>query len=225
MDFFDSFPPPPPPPRPARQRRRSWYQPDHVLPASVPGEALLIRTDDAAVWVGAIRVYPNGFEFALRSVRRELPDGSPRMGRPFPHHHPDPFRAEDRDTGLRLGVEYADGRRAATGDGLPYALARESQDADALRILEHGGSGSDLRWDAQFWVSPLPPDGPVTLVGAWPDAGVGERRAELDGTAIRSAVDRTVVLWPEDEYLDDEWGTTRGVLIVESPDPPEPAEG
>jgi len=49
-----------------------------------------------------------------------------------------------------------------------------------------------------FWVYPLPPEGPVTLVASWLEHGVTETRAELDGTAIREAAGRAVILWPDE---------------------------
>jgi hypothetical protein len=204
VTFFEQFPVPSPPPRPARRRRNRWEKPEHILPASAPGEAAVIRTPDAAVWVGSIQVYPNGFAFTVRVVRRELPDGSARLGRPFgrEYRNPDPFEAEDRNAGLRFGIEYADGRRTAMGQGLP-TLFREPRDDRDLWLEQNGGGGSELNWQQDLWLSPLPPDGPVTLVASWPDAGVTEQRGELDGTAIRSAAARAVELWPEAELPDD----------------------
>jgi hypothetical protein len=46
-------------------------------------------------------------------------------------------------------------------------------------------------------VHPLPPDGPVTFVASWLLYGVAETRVELDGSAIREAARRAVILWPE----------------------------
>ena len=65
--------------------------------------------------------------------------------------------------------------------------------------MEHGSSGgTGRRWDGNFWVHPLPPDGPVTFVASWPEYGAAETRAGLDGTVIRAAAARAVVLWPEE---------------------------
>jgi hypothetical protein len=49
-------------------------------------------------------------------------------------------------------------------------------------------------------VHPLPPDGPVTFVAAWPEHGVAETRTQLDAAAIHAAVARAVTLWPEEPY-------------------------
>ena len=62
-----------------------------------------------------------------------------------------------------------------------------------------GGAGDAYRWDCTFWVHPLSPDGPVTLVAAWPEYGAAEAQAELDGATIRAAATRAVSLWPEEE--------------------------
>ncbi|MBD0735420.1 hypothetical protein [Streptomyces sp. CBMA29] len=204
MTFFERFPEPPLPETPERRRRDPWEQPEHVLPASAPGEVIVVRTADAAVWLGSVRAYPNGFACAVRVVRREAGAGAGRTPGPFAarYRHADPFEAEDRNTGLRLGIEYADGRRAATGQGLPMWF-QGPRDEDLLRIQAGGGGGNALCWDQDLWISPLPPDGPVTLVGTWPDIGVDEQRAGLDGTAIRAAAARALELWPADEFVDD----------------------
>lgn len=201
MDFFDSFPPPPPPPRPVPTPPPVWARPETTVPGSAPAELLLIRTDDAAVWVGGLLAYPNGFSFSMRAVRRLLPDGTVRMPRPAtsrPELDADPFRAARPHGGLRIGLQYADGRRAAAGQGVAARLAaHRDPDARTLRLMEGSGGGTDHTWDADFWVSPLPPEGPVTFVAAWPEAGAAESRAELDAAVILAAASRAVDVWPE----------------------------
>ncbi|MEE3067455.1 MAG: hypothetical protein VYA67_26555 [Actinomycetota bacterium] len=190
MSFFDSMPPPPPP-GPVRAHRPAWMQPDAVIPESVPGELLVIRTEEVAVSIGGVCAYPNGFEFTAH-VRMRGRGGNVLGGI-------DPFgrfgRRGEPTSGdvLRLGLLYADGRRGATTGG--HGL---SEDPERLVLLPGGGGGSDRRWDCRFWVYPLPPAGPVTFVAAWPECGVAETRAELDGAAIGAAAARAVILWPEE---------------------------
>ena len=69
-------------------------------------------------------------------------------------------------------------------------------------LFENGGGGSSRTWDGNFWVHPLPPDGPVTFVVSWAEHGVAEARAELDGAAIGTAAARAVTLWPEEPDSD-----------------------
>ncbi len=193
MSFFDSIPPPPPPPEPERQRRPAWQQPDAVIPGSVPGELILIRTGRVALAIGSVRAYPNGFEFTAHVRMRGEDEDEPVWHDPFDRRG----RRGRQPPGdvLRLGLLYADGRRAATPSHW-----WPGEDADPGRlVLQQGGSGGNARrWDGGFWVHPLPPDGPVTFVASWPEYGAAETRAELDGSTIGEAAVRAVILWPEE---------------------------
>ena len=40
-------------------------------------------------------------------------------------------------------------------------------DGGHLILLPIGGGGSERQWDGDFWVHPLPPNGPVTFVASW----------------------------------------------------------
>jgi hypothetical protein len=170
-------------------------QPDAVIPGAVPGELLLIRTEEVAVAIGGICAYPNGFEFTARVRMRGKDKNGPGWHDPF-----DRFgRRGPRASGdvLQLGLLFADGRRGAT-------TARNWAPADPEHLVLQPGSGggSDRRWDGTFWVHPLPPDGPVTFVAAWPEYGVPETQAEVDGAPVRAAAARAVILWPEESDVD-----------------------
>jgi hypothetical protein len=152
---------------------------------------MLLRTGQVAIAIGSIRAYPNGFEFTAHVRRRDEDENQPGYHDPFNRHG----RRGQQDDALRLGILYADGRRGATNGGHP--LPDEQADPGGL-VLQHGsGGGNARRWDGDFWVHPLPPDGPVTFVAAWPEYGVAETQAQLDGAAIRAAAGRAVILWPE----------------------------
>jgi len=156
---------------------------------------MLIRTGQAAVAIGGIGVYPNGFEFTVH-VRMRNGDDQSGGHDPFDRHGP---RGQPSTDALRLGLLYADGRRGAADGHRPL-----DEDAEPGRLIigHQNSSGSDQRWDGLLWVHPLPPDGPVTFVAAWPAYGVSETRAELDGAAIRAAATRAVILWPEEPQAD-----------------------
>jgi hypothetical protein len=169
---------------------------DAVIPASVPAEGVLIRTEQVAVAVGSVRAYPNGFEFTVHiRLRRESESGWPGHSDPFERHRPR-RGTQWSDDQLRLGILYPDGRRAAT-TGVHYRPPDDDDDG-RLVLQQGGGGGSSRSQDWDFWVHPLPPDGPVTLVGSWGERGIAESRAELDGAAIRAAAARAMTLWPEE---------------------------
>ena len=74
-----------------------------------------------------------------------------------------------------------------------------------------GGSGGESSIDQSWWLSPLPPEGPLRLVVRCPELGVPETVVELDGTAIRRAGGSALVLWPWQPHAD-------------RPEPPPPAD-
>jgi hypothetical protein len=191
MSFFDSIPAPPPP-EPVRQRRLAWMRSDAVIPGLVPAELMLVRTEQAAVAIGGIHAYPNGFEFTVHARLRREDEPAPRAGSLFDRRG---HGMRTADEGLRLGIMFADGRRAATPGGHPRF---DDTDPGRLVLFENGGGGSSRTWDGHFWVHPLPPEGPVTFVVSWAEHGVTEARAELDGAAISAAAGRAVTLWPEE---------------------------
>jgi hypothetical protein len=193
MSFFDSIPQPPPPPEPVLRPRPAWERPDEVIPGSVPAELLLIRTEQVAVAIGSVRAYPNGFEFTVHTRLRKEDETGPRVGGPPGHAR---RGARQPDEALRLGVLYADGRRAATIGG--PQRPEDEDEPGRLLLRQGGGGGSERRWDGNFWVHPLPPEGSVTFVASWLKYGVEETRAELDGAAIREAARRAIVLWPQE---------------------------
>jgi hypothetical protein len=170
-----------------------------VIPGSVPAEVVLIRSEQVAVAIGSVRAYPNGFEFTAHiRLRGEAETGWPGRSDPFERHRPQ-RGTQGNDDQLRLGVLYADGRWAA--NGVHYRPPDDDQDA-RLVLQQGGGGGSRSSQDWDFWVHPLPPDGPVILVASWRKHGIAESRAELDGTAIRAAALRAVTLWPQEPQFE-----------------------
>jgi hypothetical protein len=186
-------------------------RPDTVVPGSVPAELLLVRTDQVAVAVGSVCAYPNGFEFTIHARLRRVDREIGPAGDPFSWHR---FHgAHMPDNILRLGVLYADGRRTATTN--PHAHCDDSP--DQLVLSQQGGGGSARSWDQSFWVHPLPPDSPVTMIVSWLEYGVPETRAELDGAAIRAAAERAVSLWPDEPDVEPGGSWTSSTISASKP--------
>src|SRR5215472_5509119 len=114
VSFFDSIPQPPAP-EPVLRPRPAWMRPDEVIPGSVPAELLLIRTEQVAVAIVGVRAYPNGFEFTVHTRLRKEDETGPHVGEPLERHGR--RGAQEPGEGLRLGIMYDDGRRAATTGG------------------------------------------------------------------------------------------------------------
>lgn len=220
MGFFDSVPKQPPP-EPVRRHRPAWMRPDAVIPGLVPAELLLVRTGQVAVAVGGVHAYPNGFEFTVHARLRRANEPGPQVGGLFGR----PGGAvREANAGLRLGVMFADGRRAAAPGGHPQP---DDAEAGRLVLFEDGGGGSSRIWDGNFWVHPLPPEGPVTFVVSWAEYGVAEARAELDGASIGEAARRAVILWPEEPESEpgDSYAWSRQVATAGEPGAEEPDAG
>lgn len=194
MGFFESTPEPAPSPS-DWHGHPAWLRPDGVIPGVAPAALSLIRTDEVAVAISGLRAYPNGFEFTVHArVRHEdLPWGvSPTESTADPRTDQAPEKA------LRLGVLYADGRRARTSSYRPRPVVNDEASGEYLTFLEVGRGGTDRQWNGDFWVHPLPTGGPVTFVASWLLYGVAEARADLDSSAIREAAARAVILWPDE---------------------------
>ena len=167
-------------------------RPDGVIPGPAPAELFLIRTNVVAVAVCGVVGYPNGFEFTVHTLLRH---GQFVWGKSPLDSLADPRTRQEPEWALRLGVLYADGRRARTSSHRP--IPAHQADGEHLVLLETGTGGTERQWDGSFWVHPLPPGGPVTFVASWLLYEVAETRAELDSSAINEAAGRAMILWPD----------------------------
>jgi len=194
--------------------RRWMSPPDNEFPAGLGLTVLLGRTDDAAVGITRIEAFTTGFRFTLAvRLRQALPGLGPGgLSMLVGSHGPRvEIPLEER---LLLGIEYSDGRRASTlRDQMPAPGAMA--DRPRLVLAQHGGSAGEHSVDHTYWVAPLPPEGPVTFVLAWPAFGMPESGTVLDGAAIRAAADRSQILWPPQPAAERR----------EPPPPPRPSSG
>jgi hypothetical protein len=105
---------------------------------------------------------------------------------------------------LRLGVRYADGRKATTLES--QVRRRQTCDeppAGPLVSLSPGSSGMHGRdmgfSDFGLWLWPLPPAEVFEFAVEWPFGGIELTIAELDGAAIVAAASRSAYYWPDTE--------------------------
>lgn len=177
-----------------------WMNPpDDVLPGVVPVELFLGRSEEAVVMLSGMRAFPAGVAMTLLvrtrtrirtkrfSLHEELFDG--------PYRH-DQDEAWQRGR-LKWGIELADGRRVTNVDPWPDpADPRELPDRPVL--FGGGGGGDDRAVDRHYWLWPLPPPGPLTVVLQWPMLGIEQTTTRLDADEIIAAAARSQPVWPPD---------------------------
>jgi hypothetical protein len=183
-------------------RRRS--APENEAPAGLPFSAVLGRTDETAVFVTGFRVYSTGLAFTLSVRLRSEPRSrlAHRIHELISGHGPgDPDGTLDER--LLLGVEYADGRTATnlTSDW-PPRFEQDAVETDEPLLSMSGGGGGGRAYDHDFWLSPVPPAGPLTFVCRWPGFGITESQTEVDASQIAAALDRVQILWPWEPAAD-----------------------
>jgi hypothetical protein len=163
---------------------RRMGPPENEIPVALPLSVLLARTADVALALVGLRVHTTGlaFDLAVRCRARGAVDGRD-LGELFFGRRPDA-------SAFLLGLELADGRRI-TSAAPPWP-------ADRGDVVLHpaGGSGGELAVDQSWWLSPLPPPGPVRVVVRCDPLGIPETTTEVDGAAIAAAAAGVVELWP-----------------------------
>ncbi len=156
-----------------------------------PQRVVLFKTDLAFLMAHRFLVFPNGVEFSL-DLRLRHPDED-RHDLPWELHGrrrhgplPDDF--------LRLGVLLSDGTKWTNLDWPPGP-----PDGRTARpvVMFRGGGGGRHTYDLRYWMWPLPPPGPLTVVCEWPAYGVPETRVVVDATELRAHAADAEAIWPE----------------------------
>ena len=175
----------------------AWAKPDTEIPVVVDIAQPVARSAEATIALTGMRAYSTGFEFELCAVLRWAEDG-PSLPT-WPTHDPGADDVPDRF--LRVGFQFSDGTSVTNLDDW---LADLDPDGSHRPLLVSGGSqGSSRRYDARYWVWPLPPPGPVSFVVEWPARGIAEAHVEIDAGLIRDAAARTLDVWTGEPSIVD----------------------
>ena len=167
MGFFDRRTfrlqePPEHPPRP------EWFgPPEGVLPGFSSQRAVLIKTTDIVLVAHRFAVYPNGFTFDLLALLRNTESND--LPWEF-HYHKD--MTDFPETLLRLGIAFSDGSSWSNLDG--WERTDPSTPPPSPFVTGHGGGGGGGKWHQEYWVWPLPPEGPLEFFVSWPSEGIEE---------------------------------------------------
>jgi hypothetical protein len=167
---------------------RRTTPPRNEIPAVVTWAAAIGRADGVVVALTGVHVYTSG---ALLDVAVRLRDAT--MG-----HAPPvlgfPIGGADGPDALLVGVELADGRVAAAGAGPPAPPGPASRGTQPSLQMSTG-TADDHGADLSFFLSPLPPAGPLAVYCVWPGRGIPETRTVFDATSLVTAREGVEVLW------------------------------
>jgi hypothetical protein len=165
----------------------------------VPGvaavECLLAQTDEVAISIGPIWVYPTGIEFRIFVDAVNEDNDLDPFGQGWPGR-----RSSGRDGSrerLIFGFRFADGSKITTrGEGLGRGEQGESQ---AAMLLHRNGSSYQGHWKQQYWLWPSPPPGRLEVLCEWPSAGIPLAVVELDAAEIDRARSKSEAIFSEDQ--------------------------
>jgi hypothetical protein len=139
---------------------RRHSAPENEVPVAVPVGRVLAHTAGAAVVLGRVEV-STGMAFTVGLRCRPEVLGAPGLTDVgdllWSHTSPEPQ--------LLVGVELADGRRASNLQDGHDPFGDRGPGAD-LVLAQTGGEGGQLSADQGWWLSPLPPAGPLRLSSA-----------------------------------------------------------
>lgn len=187
MSFFDSFPKPRQPRLPRIPKHQPWQGPEPGwIGGWVPWRVVLLRTPDVYAVLRDFEAFPTGLRFSQMLAYRP--------GVFDPEHGP--FRMMHGQEGLRLGVLFSDGRKAAIG---PRAFPRSDKEPQGPVLLPQGGGGGGGQWNMNIWLWPLPPPGPLTWVTSWPERDIPEQSVTVDASALADAAGEAERLWEVNE--------------------------
>jgi hypothetical protein len=157
--------------------------PENEIPIVLPWSVVLGRGEDVVAALIGVRVYTTGVELDI--VARTRGDRSRDMhhpGRGFPGEPGQPL----------VGVEFADGRfTVASG----FAHRPPPRPGPAL-LLASGSMFGPNSAAMRYFLTPLPPPGPMIVHFVWPALGLPESAVELDGGQVAAVVSDVEVLWP-----------------------------
>ena len=192
VSFFDVPPrPPEPPPRPRPDQPEWLGPPKGMLPGVSTQEVVLFKTDRAFLRAHRFLAYPTGIQFTLNLRLRSADDHDHDLHWDL-HGRRRPGRSED-DL-LRLGVLWSDGAKRTNLDSTPPG---RNTPPEPPVVMSRSGGGGDGQFSMTYWMWPLPPEGPMTIVCEWPAYDIAETRVVVDATELRSRADEAEAIWPD----------------------------
>ena len=215
MTFFAPSEPEPEWFEPTPVRRRWRGDESDTLGIFVLEAMVIALTEEVAVLVSGLTVYPSGFSFSVVTLSRLDPAPEHLQSRANPR--PWGRRGGSVGDGFRFGIAFADGSKVTDIDSWGGGPRGER----VGRVLSHkGGGGGGRRWSQGYWCEPLPPVGEMRFVCKWEAARIEETETSIDSNLLIEAAERASALWPDDIDMppDDDsrptagggWSSSRG---------------
>lgn len=173
-------------------------RPENEIGSAVPVSAVLARTDDVAVAISNVTAFTTGVALTVAVRLRVPPSGLDRQGDLYQLVSPYPQLDVPLERRLLFGVEYADGR---TATNLRDDFTSPAPKDDEPMLAPTGGGGDEFSVDHAYFLSPVPPDGPLAFICSWPGFDIPETRHVVH-LELTTASTRSTVLWPRQPAID-----------------------
>lgn len=165
-----------------------WVQPGaHRVGVSLPQTAVVFNDGKTACVVRKFVAHPTGLEFSIEI----------RHCREFKQER---FRDVWSGGGFRYGVLLADGTQVLLNRVNSWPPSRP--EGASYTLVQTDGGGSDSIFRIGLWLTPLPPDGELTVVVEWKPEGFDETRTTIDLGALRETATHSIELFPDDRVFD-----------------------
>ncbi|MEV7081645.1 ankyrin repeat domain-containing protein [Streptomyces sp. NPDC093516] len=173
---------------------------DWFAPALLPQLEVLGAGPHTKVLLTGWSVWPQAATLHLAVFRRSRQDSV----------------AGGRQSGLRVGLLFSDGRRVTSLDGTidrrveftdSQGEMRAASTPQAVGLIPldpglHHSRRSLFKTDVDLYLPELPPAGEAQLVVEWPDEAIAETRTSIDVAALHAASARALEVWPSLEPPD-----------------------
>jgi len=195
-------------PEQLRVFQRRMGAPENEVPGAIAFRAVVGRSEEFVVAIVGADAYSNGISISV-AIRLRHIDRSELAHELFGHRRRGSSGGE-----LLIGVAYPDGR-TATNVSAPFP--DPLVDPDGPTLTQGGGGGGGRSFSTDYWLSPLPPPGDLTVVVAWPIHGIDETHTLMPADLIADGLARNMELWPWEPPADHDEPPT--------PEPPVLPEG
>ncbi|MGM5068609.1 hypothetical protein EU244_027475 [Rhodococcus qingshengii] len=185
---------PAPPARTFRRYPPERMRPGQQIPATIAQSATLVAGDDMAIWINGFTVYDTGLAFRIEGrIRNSTPStqvsatllGPLNVGRMTRPHS---------NESIQLTLTFQDGTTVSSVGSNQLV----PDDPTAPWLDGGGASSSRLASHADYFLTPLPPAGPLLIEIAYPHFDIPATRTTVDLSELSSASDNVIRLWHND---------------------------